>query len=81
MMVWPLGWKIVTVALSKTILQPWLAKGHKPMREWGKEGMTWPNKAARGRADAKESGALVTERSGIPFAMRMPTVRARELQL
>jgi hypothetical protein len=75
---WPLGWKTVTVALSKTNLQPWLAKGPKPMREWGNKGMTWPAIAARGRADAKESVALATEHSGLPFVMRTLTVGAQE---
>jgi hypothetical protein len=48
------GLKMVTVALLKIILQPWSANGPKPMREWGKEGMTWPDIAAKGRADAKK---------------------------
>ncbi len=39
---WPLGWKTVTDVLSKAILQPWLAKGPRPMRVWGKDGMTQP---------------------------------------
>jgi hypothetical protein len=38
------------------------------MREWEKEGMTWPDIAAGGRADAEESVALATECSGLPFA-------------
>jgi hypothetical protein len=66
-MEWPSGWKTVTVALSKTILQPWLAKGSKLMKEWGNKGMTWSGIAAGGRVDAKESVALATEHSGLPY--------------
>jgi hypothetical protein len=33
----------VTGVLSKTILQPWMAKGPNPMRVCGKNGMTLPD--------------------------------------
>jgi hypothetical protein len=76
---WPLGWKTVTDVLSKTTLQPGLAKGPRLMREWGKDGMTWPNIVAGGSTKNNASVALATERSGHPFATVMPTVGAREL--
>ncbi len=76
---WPSGWKTFTDVLSKTILQPWLAKGPRPMRVWGKDGMTWPNIIAGGSAETKASVALATERLGHPFATVMLTVGARGL--
>jgi hypothetical protein len=66
----------VTVVCVKTIVQSWLANGPKPMRVWGKLGMTCPDKAAGGRAVADARGALVTERLGQPLAMSTPTVGA-----
>jgi hypothetical protein len=76
---WPLGWKAVTGVLSKTILQPWLVKGPRLMRVWGKDGMTWPNIIAGGSTETKTSVALATEHSGHLFATLMPTVGARRL--
>jgi hypothetical protein len=76
---WPLGWKTVTDVLSKTILQPWLAKGPRPMRVWGNDGMTWPDIVAGGNAKTKASMALAAEHLGHPFATLMPTVGARGL--
>jgi hypothetical protein len=76
---WPLGWKTVTDVLSKTILQPWLAKGPRPMRVWGKDGMTRPGIVAGGSMETKASMTLATEHSGHPFATVMPTVGARGL--
>ncbi len=76
---WPSGWKTVTDVLSKTILQPWSAKGPKPMRVWGKDGMTRPDIVAGESAEIKASLALATEHSGHPFATMMPTVGARGL--
>ncbi len=54
----------MTVIHVKTIVQSWLANGPKPMRVWGKLGMTCPNKAAGGRAVADARVALATKRSG-----------------
>jgi hypothetical protein len=74
---WLPGWKTVTDVLSKTILQPWLAKGPRPIRVWGEDGMTWPDIVARGSVETKASMALATERSGPSFATVMPTVSQR----
>jgi hypothetical protein len=71
-----IGMKTGTDILLTTILQPWSAKGPRPMRVWGKDGMTWPNIVAGRRAEIKASVALVTERLGHPFATVMPTVGA-----
>jgi hypothetical protein len=68
---WPLQWKTVTDVLSKTILQLWLAKGPRPIRVWGKDGITWPNIVAGGQAETKARVALATERSGHPLATEM----------
>ncbi len=70
---------MVTVALSKKNLHPWSAKGSEPMREWGSKGMAWPNISVGEKVDAKESVALTTECSGLPFTTWMPTVGAWEL--
>jgi hypothetical protein len=69
----------VTDVLLKIILQPWLAKGPKPMRVWGKDGMTWSNIVAGGSTETKASAALAAEHFGHPFATVMPTVGARGL--
>jgi hypothetical protein len=66
----------VTVVCVKTIVQSWLTNGPKPMRVWGKLGITYPNKTAGGRAVADESVALATERLGQPLATWTPTVGA-----
>ncbi len=76
---WPLGWKTVTDVLPKTILQPWLAKGPKPNRVWGKDGMTWPNIVAGGSTETKASMAFAIEHSGHPLVTLTPTVSARGL--
>ncbi len=55
------GWKTVTNVLSKTILQPWLAKGPKLMRVRGKEGMTWPNIVAEASAETDARVALAMQ--------------------
>jgi hypothetical protein len=69
----------VTDVLLKTILQPWLAKGTKPMRLWGKEGMTWPNIIDGGSAETDARVALASERLGHLLATVMLTVGARGL--
>ncbi len=71
----------MTDVLSKTILQPWLAKGLKPMRVWRKEGMTWPNIVDGGSAGTDARVALDTECLGHPLATVTLTVGARELKL
>jgi hypothetical protein len=71
---WPSGWKTVTNVLLKSILQPWLAKGPKPMRVWGKDSMTWPDIVAGGSAETEARVALATECSGHPFATVPSTV-------
>jgi hypothetical protein len=75
-MLCPSGWMTDTAVLVKTILQPRSAKGPKPMREWGKEGITWPRIAEGGRDGADARVALATDLSGRPFATRTPTVGA-----
>ena len=75
-MLWPSGWMTDTAVLVKMILQPRSANGPKPMREWGKVGITWPCIAAGGRDGAEARVALATDRSGRPFATRTPTVGA-----
>jgi hypothetical protein len=76
---WLSGWKTVTNVLLKTILQPWPAKGPKPMRVWEKEGMTWPDIVAGGSAEMEARVALATECLGHPLATVTPTVGARGL--
>jgi hypothetical protein len=65
--------------LVKNNLQPWLVKDSRLMRVRGKDGMTWPNIVAGGRAETKASIALATERLGHPFATVMPMVGAHRL--
>jgi hypothetical protein len=65
--------------LVKDNVQPWLAKGPKPMKVWGKDGMAWPDIVAGGSAEMKARVALATEYSGHPFATVTPTVGARGL--
>jgi hypothetical protein len=62
-----------TACLEKTIWQPRLAKWPKPMRVWGKEGITCPCIATGGRDGAEASIALATDRTGRPFVMQTPT--------
>jgi hypothetical protein len=62
----------VTVVCVKTIVQTWSANGPKPMRVWGKLGMTCPDEAAGGRAVVDARVALATEHSGRPFAKWAP---------
>ncbi len=76
---WPSGSKAVTDVLLKTILQPWLAKGPKLMRVWGKEGMTWPNIIDGGSAGTEARVALAMECLGHLLATVMLTVGARGL--
>ena len=71
---------IDTAVLAKTIWQPRLAKGPKPMRVWGKEGITWPCIAAGGSDGAEARVALATECLGRPFATQTPTVGALGLR-
>ncbi len=66
----------MTVVLVKMIVQSWSANGPKPMRVWGKLGMTCPNKAAGGRVVADARVALATEHLGQPLATQTPTVGA-----
>ncbi len=67
----------MTNVLLKTILQPWLVKGPKPMRVRGKEGMTWPNIVDGGSAGTEARVALATECLGHLLATVMLTVGAR----
>jgi hypothetical protein len=62
-----------TAVLVKTIEQPRSAKGPKPMRVWGKEGITWPYITAGGRDGTEARVALATDLSERPFATRTPT--------
>jgi hypothetical protein len=48
----------VTVICVKMIVQSWFANGPKPMRAWGKLGMTCPNEAAGGRVVTDSRVAL-----------------------
>ena len=57
------------------------AKGPKPMRVWGKEGITWPCMAAGSRDGAEARVALTTDRSGRLVATRTPTMGANGLRL
>ena len=66
----------MTAVFVKTIVQSWLANGPKPMRVWGKLGMTCPDKAAGGSAVADARVALATKHSGQPLAKQTPTVGA-----
>jgi hypothetical protein len=58
--------------LLKTILQPWLAKGPKPIWVWGKDGMAWPDIVARRSTEMEARVALALECSGHPFATMCP---------
>ncbi len=80
-MLYPSGWMTKTACLEKTIWQPRSAKGPKPMRVWGKEGITCPCIAAGGRDGAEASVALATDRTERPFAMQTPTEGAVGLRL
>ena len=66
----------MTDVLSKTILLPWLAKGPKPIRVWGKEGMTWPNIVDEGIAGTDARVALAMECLGHLLATATLTVGA-----
>ncbi len=66
----------MTAVHVKTIVQSWLAKGPKPMKVWGKLGMTCPDKAAEGRVVADARVALATKHSGQLLATQTPMVRA-----
>jgi hypothetical protein len=80
-MLWPFGWMTDTAVLVKTILQPRLAKGPKPMRVWGKEGITCPCIAAIGRDGIEARVALATELAGSPLATQTPMAGAEGLRL
>ncbi len=54
----------MTAVFVKMILQSWSANDPKPMRVWGKLGMTCPNEAAGGRVVADARVALAIESSG-----------------
>jgi hypothetical protein len=54
----------VTEVSVKTIVQSWPANGPKPMRVWGKLGMTCPEEAAGGKEVTHVRVALATEHSG-----------------
>ncbi len=69
-----------TPVLVKVMVYPRSANGPKPMRMWGKKGMTWPCMAAGGREGTKASISLSTNLSGSPFATRTQTVGASGLR-
>jgi hypothetical protein len=75
-MLCPSRWMIDTAVLVNTIWQPRSAKGPKPMRVWGNDGMTCPRIDAGGRDGAEARVALATDFSGRPFATRTATVGA-----
>ncbi len=75
-MLCPSGWMTDTAVLVNTIWQPRLAKGPKPMRVWGNDGMTCPRINAGGRDGAEARVVLATDLSGRPFATRTATVGA-----
>ncbi len=58
-----------------------LARGPKPMRVWGKEGITYPCIAAGGRDGTEARVALATDLSGRLFATRTPMEGALGLRL
>ncbi len=58
-----------------------MANGPKPMRVWGKEGITWPCIAAGGRDGTEASVALATDLLGKPFATWTPMEGAPRLRL
>ncbi len=66
----------MTAVCVKMIVQSWLANSPKPMRVWGKLGMTCPDKAARGRAVADARVVLASKHLEPPLATRTPTVGA-----
>ncbi len=70
-----------TAVLVNTIWQPRSAKGPKPMRVWGKDGMTCPRIDAGGRDGAEARVALATDFSGWLFATRTAMVGAFGLRL
>jgi hypothetical protein len=72
----PSGWMTDTAVLVNTIWQPRLAKGPKPIRVWGNDGMTCPCIDAGGRDGAEARVALATDFSGRPFATQTATVGA-----
>ncbi len=72
----PSGWMTDTAVLVNTIWQPRLAKGPKPMRVWGNDGMTCPHINAGGRDGAEARVPLATDFSGRPFATRTAMVGA-----
>ncbi len=61
--------------------QPRSENGPRPIRVWGKEGITWPCMAAGGRYGTEVSVALATDFSGRPFTTLMPMVGACGLRL
>jgi hypothetical protein len=61
-----------TAVFVNTIWQPRLAKGPKPMRVWGKEGITWPCIAAGGRDRAEARVALATDHRLLREAVGYP---------
>jgi hypothetical protein len=65
----------VTAVCVMMIVLSWWANGPKPMRVWGKLGMTCPDKAAGGREVGNARVALATKRLGQPLATRTPTVK------
>jgi hypothetical protein len=75
-MLCPSGWMTDTAILVNTIWQPRSAKGPKPMRVWGNDGMTCPHIDAGGRDGAEARVPLATDFSGRPFTTRTATVGA-----
>ncbi len=63
------------------VLRGRLAKGPKPMRVWGNDGMTCPRIDAGGRDGAEARVALATDFSGRPFATRTAMMGAFGLRL
>ena len=72
---------MVASVLVNVMVQPRSANGPKPIRVWGKEGITWPCMAAGGRDGTKACVALATDFSGRPFATLTPMVGACGLRL
>ncbi len=66
----------MTEVCVKMIMQSWSANGPKPMRVWGKSGMTCPDKAVGGRAVVDERVALATVCLGQLLATQTLMVRA-----
>ncbi len=60
--------------LVKDNLAALVSEWPKPLRVWGKEGITWPNIVAGGSAETEARVALATECLGHPLATVTLTV-------